>query len=107
MIRTLLVLAVAALIAAMMVVIASPAFAKVDHLKLRTDLTHLNGAVTPSEKVNLSVHTQPEERQGGDGGGAERRDATIGAPGTVVETPSENLNGNFHGDCSDVGVNCP
>jgi hypothetical protein len=98
--RMILVLAVAALMAAMLLAMASPAFAKVRPIEASSGDTTFKGLETPSGKINLSIHTHPPGPQGGGGGGAVRDSDALfdGLDGKAVETPSENGNGNYHGE---------
>ena len=97
--RMFLVLAAAALMAAMLVALASPAFAQAQVLKERgPGGSNLTGVETPSGKFNLSGHFLPSGPQGSDGGGANvDHDAQFGPlSGQKVTTPSGNSNGTFH-----------
>ncbi len=97
--RMILVLAAAALMAAMLVALASPAFAQAQVAKERNPGgSNFTIVETPSGKLNLSGHFLPSGPQGSDGGGANvDKDAQFGSlSGQAVTTPSGNSNGNFH-----------
>ena len=96
--RTLLGLAVAALMTAMLTTLASPAFARAGRSVQTDGDGTLRKVETPSGKVNGTAHRLPSGPQGGDGGEAAHSVDNISGDLDLkrVETPSENMNVTLH-----------
>ena len=114
--RILLVLTIMAVMAAMLVASAMPAFAQAERFEQDISLPEgdlaAESVTTPSDRINGHTHYRPAEPQGGGGGGATVQSPVPGesveiapgitavvspdATGKVVQTPSGVINTNAH-----------